>query len=86
MAGSRMIRSLEGPGYIHLWDQGLAEARASLRNCAAFVIVTVNADTRQTEFHALSRDFGPEGMASLLDVTAEACIASIAEIETETGA
>lgn len=76
-----MIEQLVGPGYIAIWDQGLADARAKLADSCAFVLVTVNRETRSVDFAALSRDIGPEGVIQLLDSTIEGCLKSVEEIE-----
>ena len=73
----------DGPGSVHVWDQGLAEAQDKLRRSAAFVLVTLDRETRQVDLSALSCDLDHAGMVQLLDVTVDGCLASLYEVEAD---
>jgi hypothetical protein len=80
------FETTEGFASINMWEQSHAFAMESLRDCRAFVLVTLAPGSMEPTFHTLSRDLSFEGMQALLTDTAEAAAEAADAVPCENGA
>lgn len=75
------VETTFGPACVAMWDQGYAAARDQLARSSAFVLVTLDRETGQVDFSALSNGLAADGMIQLLDTTIGGAVDTIEEIE-----